>query len=64
MQVVSNSTMVSLKKTVCHLSELAKHILFVTTGHKNAYRNDPKFLDRYAWANSADPDQTAPGGAV
>ena len=30
-----------------------------------AYRNDPKFLDRSAWANSADPDQTAPrGGAV
>ena len=24
------------------------------------YCNDPKFLDRYAWANSADPDQTAP----
>ena len=24
-----------------------------------SYRNDPKFLDRYAWANSADPDQTA-----
>ena len=24
------------------------------------YRNnDPKFLDRYVWANSADPDQTA-----
>ena len=23
------------------------------------YCNDPKFLDRYAWANSADPDQTA-----
>ena len=22
------------------------------------YRNDPMFLDRYAWANSADPDQT------
>ena len=21
-----------------------------------AYHNDPKFLDRYAWANSADPD--------
>ena len=20
------------------------------------YRNDPKFSDRYAWANSADPD--------
>ena len=24
------------------------------------YRNDPKFSDRYAWADSADPDQTAP----
>ena len=24
-------------------------------------RNDPKFSDRYAWANSADPDQTALG---
>ena len=28
------------------------------------YRNDPKFSDRYAWSNSADPDQTAPRGAV
>ena len=28
------------------------------------YRNDPKFSDRYVWANSADPDQTAPRGAV
>ena len=27
---------------------------------KQLYRNDPKFSDRYAWANSADPDQTAP----
>ena len=24
------------------------------------YRNDPKFSDRFTWANSADPDQTAP----
>ena len=24
------------------------------------YRNDSKFSDKYAWANSADPDQTAP----
>ena len=23
------------------------------------YRNDTKFSDRLAWANSADPDQTA-----
>ena len=28
------------------------------------YRNDPKFLDIYVWANSVDPDQTAPRGAV
>ena len=28
------------------------------------YRNDPKFSDRYVWANSADPDQTASRGAV
>ena len=28
------------------------------------YRNDPKFSDRQFWANSADPDQTAPRGAV
>ena len=28
------------------------------------YHNDPKFSDRYAWTNSADPDQTAPRGAV
>ena len=25
---------------------------------KYSYRNDPKFSDGYAWANSADPDQT------
>ena len=34
------------------------------TAMKDTYRNDPKFSDRYAWANSADPDQTAPRGAV
>ena len=28
------------------------------------YRNDPKFLDKQVRANSADPDQTAPRGAV
>ena len=26
------------------------------------YHNVPKFSDRYVWANSADPDQTAPRG--
>ena len=28
------------------------------------YRNDPTFSDRLVWANSVDPDQTAPRGAV
>ena len=28
------------------------------------YRNDPKFSDRYAWANSADLDQTEPRGEI
>ena len=28
------------------------------------YHNFPKFSDRQVWANSADPDQTAPRGAV
>ena len=28
------------------------------------YRNDPKFSDRQVSANGADPDQTAPRGAV
>ena len=28
------------------------------------YRNDPKFSYRLVSANSADPDQTAPRGAV
>ena len=32
----------------------------LATKWSGAYRNDPKFSDRYAWANSADPDQTAP----
>ena len=27
------------------------------------YRNDPKFTDKQVWANSADPDQTAPRGS-
>ena len=28
-------------------------------GHEATYCNDPKISDRYAWANRADPDQTA-----
>ena len=26
--------------------------------------NNPKFSDRQVWANSGDPDQTVPSGAV
>ena len=28
------------------------------------YRSVPKFLDRQVWANSVDPEQTAPRGTV
>ena len=28
---------------------------------ENDYRNDPKFSDRYAWTNSADPEQSDQG---
>ena len=31
---------------------------------KTCYQTDPKFSDKHVWANSADPDQTAPRGAV
>ena len=34
------------------------------TASQYKYRNDPKFSDRQAWANSADPDQTAPLFAI
>ena len=39
-------------------------MIFCNEVLSNEYRNDPKFSDKYAWANSADPDQTAPRGAV
>ena len=38
--------------------------LQVHTQNILTYRNVPKFSDRQVWANSADPDQTAPTGAV
>ena len=31
---------------------------------RSSYRNDPKFSDRYAWANNVDPDQTAPRSSL
>ena len=40
-----------------HEFEMYSHILEL----EGVRRNDPKFSNnRYAWANSADPDQTAP----
>ena len=39
-------------------------IVHVYSTYNKWYRNDPKFSDTQAWANSADPDQTAPRGAV
>ena len=38
--------------------------LSVYSVQKDIYPNVPKFLDRQVWANSVDPDQTAPRGAV
>ena len=35
-------------------------LIFKGMGLKNCYRKDPKISDRHVWANSADPDQTAP----
>ena len=48
----------------CHkrLSEVMSKPAFCTW--ETTYRNDPKFSGRLVWANSADPDQTAPRGAV
>ena len=44
------------------------HLNLVTTAFGNdsrkAYPNDPKFSDIQALTNSAEPDQTAPTGAV
>ena len=40
------------------------HAESILPSDSTVYRNDPKFSDRYVGANSADPDQTAPRGAV
>ena len=34
------------------------------TSRDHVYRSDPTFSDRYVWANSTDPDQAPPRGAV
>ena len=43
----------------CFLAHLSRDAHMVSLN-----RNDPKFLDILVKANSADPDQTAPRGAV
>ena len=35
-------------------------LISVLPAFYRTYHNDPKYLDRQIWANSADPDQTAP----
>ena len=43
---------------------LGRKLFELIEDYISIYRNDPKFSDRKAWANSADRDQTAPKGAV
>ena len=47
-----------------HIVEIFGEILQFPWCQIYMYSNDPKFLDRQVWANSADPDQTAPRRAV
>ena len=49
----------TLLKFMCSEANLSKPLT-----HEITYRNDPKFSDRYAWANSADPDQTVWSGST
>ena len=44
--------------TLCH-SVYTFYVKITFFKFFNNYRNDPKFSDRYVWANSADPDQTS-----
>ena len=52
-------------KLFCHLLKVYVNI-WLTTNRTiiNYYCMVPKFSDRQVWANSIDPDQTAPRGAV
>ena len=66
-----------VKNTKCEAHTLSKnenvneilifpitHLTQRTLVNQSLYRNGHKFLDKKVWANSADPDQTAPRGAV
>ena len=40
------------------------HVHYLSARKGMKYRNFPKFSDRQVWANSADPDQTAPRSSL
>ena len=46
------------------LSQVDKDSSFLAVWTGMTYCNDPKFSDRWAFANSVDPDLTASRGAV
>ena len=43
-----------------HIKKITTYFHYTVDYNFINYRNDPKFSDRYAWANSVDLDQTAP----
>ena len=48
------------KRHLVQLLGWLQPIFWVSKYLGNLRRNDPKISDRYVWANSADPDETAP----
>ena len=44
------------------LSDIVELLLVLNVDSKETYRNDPKFLDRLIWANSADPEKQSDQG--
>ena len=52
----------SLDKIVTGKTKCLERCSYLT--EYNNYCNVPKFLDRKVWANSVEPDQTAPREAV
>ena len=50
--------------SVLYDAEHQYHFLYIHNVNTTLYRNDPKFLDTQALANSADPDQTAPSSLI
>ena len=58
-----------INMTLCMGIRLSKYVKTMLNNdiyqmNNACYCNDPKFSDRYAWANSADPDQTASFGLI